>query len=79
MTILGELFKVNQSIKLENRTMLKHFLLKLIKKFGRDRIEKCIPKDDRKIVSNAVKIDNREKRKKKEKVAQRRLENLKKK
>lgn len=46
--------------------MLKHFLLKLIKKNDRVFIEELIPEKDRKIVNNAVKTENREKRKKRD-------------
>jgi hypothetical protein len=59
---------------MEHRSILKHFLLKLVKKYGRDEVEKLIPKDDRKILSNAIKTENREKKKKKEVSIQRRLE-----
>jgi glycine cleavage system H lipoate-binding protein len=36
--VLGEIFKVNEEIKLENRSIVKHFLLKLVKKFGRNKV-----------------------------------------
>lgn len=53
---------------------MKHFLLKLTKRFGREEVEKMIPAEDRKILSNAIKTENRERRKKKEKQMQKRLE-----
>jgi len=45
--------------KLDNRSILKHFLLKLTKRFGRELTEKMIPADDRKILSNAIKLENK--------------------
>lgn len=42
-TVLEQLFKADLASKLENRSVLKHLLLKLTRKFGRDVIEKLIP------------------------------------
>lgn len=58
-TIIEQLFKADVDSKMEHRSILKHFLLKLAKKFGRAVIEKMIPADDRKILSNAIKTENR--------------------
>ena len=49
-------------------------LIKLSKKFGREKIEKLIPSEDRKILANALKVENREKRKKRERLIQKRKE-----
>lgn len=51
---------------MEERSVLKHFLLKLVKKHDREVVEKMIPEDDRKILSNAIKVENRLKKKKRE-------------
>lgn len=59
---------------MEHRSILKHLLLKLAKKFGRDVIDKMIPSEDRKILSNAIKTEKRERRQKREKQLQRRLQ-----
>lgn len=37
-TVLEQLFKADLGSKLENRSILKHFLLKLTKRFGRETI-----------------------------------------
>lgn len=37
-TVLQQLFKADLGSKLENRSILKHFLLKITKKFGRDTV-----------------------------------------
>lgn len=51
---------------MEERFILKHFLLRLVKKHDREAVEKMIPQDDRRILSNAIKIENRIKKKKRE-------------
>lgn len=73
-TIIQQLFKADVESKMEHRSILKHFLLKLAKKFGREVVEKLIPADDRKILSNAIKTEKRERRQKREKQQQRRLQ-----
>lgn len=37
-TIIEQLFKADLNSKLENRSILKHFLLKLTKRFGREEV-----------------------------------------
>lgn len=58
-TIIEQLFKADVESKMEHRSILKHLLLKLSKKFGRVIVEKMIPADDRKILSNAIKTEKR--------------------
>jgi hypothetical protein len=41
---------------MEERSVLKHFLLKLVKRHDREVVEKMIPEDDRRILSNAIKV-----------------------
>lgn len=64
--LINELFTVDEESKMEERSVLKHFLLKLVKKHTRENVEKMIPQDDRKILSNAIKVENRLKKKKRE-------------
>jgi ribosomal RNA-processing protein 12 len=62
--LIKELFSVDEASKSEERSILKHFLLRVVKKHSREIVEKMIPADDRKILSNAIKIENRIKKKK---------------
>ena len=51
---------------MEHRSILRHFLIKLTKKHGKDVLEAMIPAQHRKMLSHALKMENRQKRKKKE-------------
>lgn len=64
--LINQLFVVDEDSKMEERFILKHFLLKLVKKHSREVVEKMIPQDDKKILSNAIKVENRLKKKKRE-------------
>lgn len=64
--LITELFTVDEDSKMEERSILKHFLLKLVKKHDRQVIENMITQEDRKILSNAIKVENRLKKKKRE-------------
>ncbi len=54
--LVRELFTADEESKMEERCILKHFLLRLVKKHTREVVEKMIPQDDRKILSNAIKV-----------------------
>jgi len=45
--------------------VLRFFLLRLAKKHGKETVEQMIPQAHRKMLTHAVKMENREKRKKK--------------
>lgn len=51
---------------MENRSILRHFLIKLTKKHGKDALEEMIPQAHRKMLSHTLKMETREKKKKKE-------------
>ena len=45
---------------------MRHFLIKLTKKHGKDNLEEMIPQQHRKMLTHTLKMENREKKKKKE-------------
>lgn len=65
-TAIQLLFEEDEEGKMEHRSILRHFLVKLTKKHGKDVIEAMIPQQHRKMLSHTLKMENREKRKKKE-------------
>lgn len=44
---------------MEHRSILRHFLIKLTKKHGKDVLEAMIPVQHRKMLSHALKMENR--------------------
>lgn len=64
-TVIQLLFEEDEEGKMEHRSILRHFLIKLTKKHGKDALEAMIPQQHRKMLSHALKMENREKRKKK--------------
>lgn len=65
-SVLQQLFEEDEEGKLEHRSILRHFLIKLTKKHGREEIDHLIPVAHRKMLAHALKMENREKRKKRE-------------
>lgn len=51
---------------MENRSILRHLLIKLTKKHGKDQIEAMIPQQHRKMLTHTLKMETRQKKKKKE-------------
>ena len=61
---------------MEHRSVLRHFLIKLTKKHGREQIEQMVPQAHRKMLAHTLKMENREKRKKREQNIARRQQYL---
>ena len=64
--VINLLFESDEEGKMENRSILRHFLIKLTKKHGKDEIEAMIPQQHRKMLTHTLKMETREKKKKKE-------------
>lgn len=64
--VLQQLFEEDEEGKMEHRSILRHFLLRLVKRHGREHLEAMIPQQHRKMLGHTIKMENREKRKKKE-------------
>lgn len=65
-SVLRALFEEDEEGKMEHRSILRHFLIKLTKKHGREMVEQLIPPTHRKMLAHTLKMENREKRKKRE-------------
>ena len=61
---------------MEHRSVLRHFLIKLCKKHGRELVEQLVPAAHRKMLAHTLKMENREKRKKREQNIARRKQYL---
>lgn len=57
--MLKLLFEEDEEGKMENRSILRHFLIKLSKKHGKEALEAMIPQDHRKMFTHALKMENR--------------------
>ena len=64
--VIQSLFEEDEEGKMEHRSVLRHFLIKLTKKHGREQIEQMVPQAHRKMLAHTLKMENREKRKKRE-------------
>jgi hypothetical protein len=64
-TVLQLLFEEDEEGKMDNISILRHFLIKLTKKHGKDEIEHMIPQQHRKMLTHTLKMETREKKKKK--------------
>jgi hypothetical protein len=64
--VIQSLFEEDEEGKMEHRSVLRHFLIKLTKKHGREQIELMVPQAHRKMLAHTLKMENREKRKKRE-------------
>ena len=60
------LFEEDEEGKLDNISILRHFMIKLTKKHGKDQLDQMIPQQHRKMLTHTLKLENREKKKKKE-------------
>ncbi|QPG73215.1 hypothetical protein FOA43_000522 [Brettanomyces nanus] len=62
--LLTNLLAVNHEQKSHFRSKVKHLIERLVRKFGSDYIEQCVPEEDKKLIINIKKSKARAKRKK---------------
>ncbi|EMG47366.1 RRP12 Ribosomal RNA-processing protein 12 [Candida maltosa Xu316] len=68
--LLAKLMRWSHEHKGHFKSKVKHILERLIRKFGIEEVEKCIPEEDKKLVANIKKSRNRAKRKQEEESAE---------
>lgn len=61
--LLSKLMRWSHEHKGHFKSKVKHILERLIRKFGVEEVERCIPEEDKKLVANIKKSRNRAKRK----------------
>jgi hypothetical protein len=54
--VIEQLFESDEEGKMEHRSILRHFLLRLVKKHGREMLEQLIPQRHSKMLSHTIKM-----------------------
>lgn len=68
--LLSKLMKWSHEHKGHFKSKVKHILERLIRKFGIEEVERCIPEDDKKLIANIKKTRNRAKKREEEESAE---------